>query len=164
MSRFSWSEETIIQLKALIAEKHCAGRISEILSAVLKTRISRNAVIGKCHRDGIELAQTRGGRPRNPDGTPRTRRPSVLRIQFGRCLSPSIPEPAVMPVEPLNIPLVDLEKHHCREVVSSDGVMGLFCGHPKQPGSSFCSFHHAINWVPVTPTRPALFRFGGRAA
>ncbi len=163
MSRFSWSEETITQLKALIAEKHCAERIAAILSAVLKVRISRNAVIGKCHREGIKLAQARGGRPRKPDGT-HEKHPRVLRLQFGPALSPSIPEPAVMPVEPLNIPLVDLEKHHCREVVSFDGAMGLFCGHPKQPGSSFCSFHHAINWVPITPKKPALFRFGGRAA
>ena len=164
MPRFSWSEESISQLKALIAEKHTAGRIAAILSALLKARITRNAVIGKCHRDGIALAQTRQGRPRNRDGTPPARRPRVLRVQFGRCLSPSIPEPAAMPVEPLKIPLIDLEQHHCREVVSSDGAMGLFCGHPKQAGSSFCRFHHAINWMPITPKKPAVFRFGGRAA
>jgi len=79
MPRFSWSEESLIQLKALIAEKHTAGRIAAILSALLKVRITRNAVIGKCHRDGIKLAQTRQGRPRNPDGTPPARRPRGAR-------------------------------------------------------------------------------------
>jgi hypothetical protein len=68
MPRFSWSEENVIQLKALIAEKLTAGRIAAILSGLLKVRISKNSVIGKCHRDGIELAQTRGGRPRNRTG------------------------------------------------------------------------------------------------
>jgi hypothetical protein len=66
-------------------------------------------------------------------------------------------------MQPLNIPLVDLEKHHCREVIG-EGVSGLFCGHDKIAGSSYCAFHHAINWTPVTPRKPALFRFGGRAA
>ena len=169
MSRFSWSEESVIQLKALIAEKHSAGRIAAILSGLLKVRISKNSVIGKCHRDGIELAQTRGGRPRNPDGIPRGKRRSVLRVQFGRCVAPPILQAAVMPVKPLNIALVDLEKHHCREVMASDGAMALFCGHEKVAGSSYCAFHQAINWMPVTPVtpkQPALFRFGarGRAA
>lgn len=52
---------------------------------------------------------------------------------------------AKTPPQPLNIPLVDLEPHHCREVVSPDGVTAAFCGHDKRPGSSYCWHHSGLN-------------------
>jgi hypothetical protein len=76
-----------------------------------------------------------------------------------------LPAKAEMPFEPLNIPLVDLEKHHCREVVSPDGAIAAFCGHDKKPGSSYCPFHSARNEY-LAPAKSAgtYFRPPGRAA
>jgi hypothetical protein len=69
-----------------------------------------------------------------------------------------------MPVEPLLIPLEDLEPHHCRAVIG-EGPLGLFCGHDVRPGSSYCP-HHAELYTSPMPARgtTSLFRFGGKAA
>jgi hypothetical protein len=56
------------------------------------------------------------------------------------------PEPIRPPPRPLDatkpVLLVDLESHHCRWPVSEPRDM-LFCGRPKQDGSSYCPYHTA---------------------
>jgi hypothetical protein len=49
-----------------------------------------------------------------------------------------------------NIPLMDLESHHCREVTGTDDDgLALFCGQPKSGRTSYCPQHRRINLVMV---------------
>lgn len=69
-----------------------------------------------------------------------------------------------MQFEPLNIPLVDLEPHHCREVVSPDGVTAYFCGHPQDGDTIYCIHHRRINLEIVTGKMRPFIRPRVRAA
>jgi hypothetical protein len=55
-----------------------------------------------------------------------------------------------MEPEPLNVPLIDLQGHHCREVtgIGPDGF-ALYCGRPKSGRTSYCAQHRRINLVMV---------------
>lgn len=135
---FNWTEAAVTSLNSMVADRHTSREIAVALSGLFQASVTRNSIISKCHREGISLC---GG----------ARREKKVYSRKGSFRS--VPAAAVMPVEPLLIPLVDLEKHHCREVVTPDGVTASFCGHPKKAGSSFCAFHHAINWMPAVPRK-----------
>jgi len=49
---------------------------------------------------------------------------------------------------PLDIPLVDPQRHHCREVTGTgDDALALYCGHVRSGRSSYCAQHRRINFV-----------------
>jgi len=49
---------------------------------------------------------------------------------------------------PLDIPLVDLQRHHCREVTGTgDDGLALYCGHARSGRSSYCAQHRRINFA-----------------
>ena len=51
---------------------------------------------------------------------------------------------------PLNIPLMELQHHHCREVTgTSEDGLALYCGRPKSGRTSYCAQHRRINLVMV---------------
>lgn len=154
---FSWTPQAIEQLKALAAENLSTREIANAIGT------SRNAVIGKCHREKIQLRPQGGSKPKAP--RVRRVRASGFRV-FKLRLAPFIPEAAPMPVEPLNIPFMQLQKHQCREVVGKgDDGLATYCGHQKHGASSYCCWHSAENETPPPRARPnGLFRYGSRAA
>ena len=105
---------------------------------------TRNAVIGRSHRLGLEKLirapnRTSGERARRVNGERKIRKPPTLHIFE----SPRIP------VTSLNIPFIELERHHCREITGhGDFNLSLSCGHPVIEGRSYCMFHAAINYTP----------------
>ena len=61
--------------------------------------------------------------------------------------------PAALPIEckPLNVPFMQLEATHCREIVDQGGDgLAIYCGLPNGEGS-YCATHHEINHYRVTP-------------
>ena len=148
---FNWTDDAVARLRAYAAEKLTAAQIAARMDT------TRNAIIGKCGRLKIPLLALRN---RTGQAADRKRAP---RIVFAPTVSFA---PSTVVQEPLNIPLVDLEPHHCREVVSPDGVMGVFCGHPKREGSSYCEHHARLNHYPAPrkPAGAAGFRLPERAA
>jgi hypothetical protein len=57
---------------------------------------------------------------------------------------------------PLDIPLVELQRQHCREVTGTgDDGLALYCGQPRSGRTSYCEQHRRINLMMVTkPSRP----------
>lgn len=114
--------------------------------------LSRGAISGRCYRLGIVI-------PRKVSTKPRAvKRPKVLKER-----QPPKPRGALrefvsppIPVEPLNIPFIDLAPHHCREIVGSLGYgQSLSCGHPVIEGSSWCRWHASLNFTkPESRSRP----------
>jgi|tagenome__1003787_1003787.scaffolds.fasta_scaffold20974652_4 hypothetical protein len=51
---------------------------------------------------------------------------------------------------PLDIPLMELQRQHCREVTGTghDGL-ALYCGQPRSGRTSYCEQHRRINLMMV---------------
>ena len=91
--------------------------------------VSKNAVCGRCSRIGLTQNAVRG-----------PRKPKPVHVEK----APIAPIPTRL--EPLNIPFMDLESFHCREIVGKDDRgFSLSCGHPKVGESSYCAFHRYMN-------------------
>lgn len=105
--------------------------------------LTRGKVAGIMHRAGVKVF-----RPAKPKPV----REKVVR-NFGTRMTttlelPAVPfEPRAADVVPLNVSLLDLEWHQCREPYG-DGPF-TFCGHTAIPGKSFCTHHAAINYLPA---------------
>ena len=62
-------------------------------------------------------------------------------------------------VEPRHLSLIELERGDCRYPYGGDeeGEAITFCGHPRQPGSSYCTPHFQLSRNPVaSPEREAI--------
>jgi GcrA cell cycle regulator len=100
MAASFWTDERVEELKALCAEGWSAAEIAGRMKAV-----SRNAIIGRCHRDGIALKRRRG--EGYPDGAPKPRRrtrganvagsPRFARVEFERAARTAPPRPGGAP-------------------------------------------------------------------
>jgi GcrA cell cycle regulator len=141
-----WSD----QLKTEMATLWDADKLSaEGIAKELGHGLTRNAVIGKARRMGLKekRAKSREGSKHHDIKLPRALKGKKFRE----------PVPAPMPIEPLNIGYLELEAHHCREIVcSGDNGLPVSCGHPTVAGYSFCAWHKSINYHPPrerpTPT------------
>ena len=56
-------------------------------------------------------------------------------------------------IDPLHLSLVELERGNCRYPYGGDeeGEAITFCGHPRRPGSSYCTPHFHLSRGPGTP-------------
>ncbi len=126
---FNWTPDTECRLRVLAAQAMPAAKIAEEFG------ITKNSVIGKAHRLGVELKYVR----LTVSGKPSTRARStpflgVFKVK-SHPLPPERPEPNA-----LNIPFLELEPHHCRYPVKGNE---FYCGHPKEIGS-YCAHHHGV--------------------
>lgn len=82
---------------------------------------------------------------------PKPVREKIIR-NLGTRITTSIelaPEPFVpraADIVPLNISLLDLEWHQCREPYGDDPATMTYCGHTAEPGKPYCALHAAINY------------------
>lgn len=123
----------------VIIENHSLKSAAQI---GLLLGVTRNAIIGRSRRLGLPKLSTSPSRtspisrPRRVNGEKKIRKAPVREFA-----SPPVP------VAPLNISFIDLEPHHCREIIGSAGAgMSLSCGHPVITDSSYCRWHHSINY------------------
>lgn len=135
---FAWTDDRTERLKTMWAEGLSCSQIARQLGGV-----SRNAVIGKVHRLGL---QGRAGLPRKSTmSISAVARPCKISKQCdsgsGAMLRPvSLPptEPAITGEEPT---LTELTSQMCRfPVGEADGWQQRFCGKPKAEGA-YCAYH-----------------------
>ena len=152
MIRTDWNDER----DKIISDNWGLLRTAKIAALL---GVSRNAVIGRASRLGLKrLPPTPGGRPPNPNKPPRVKRirgeHKIRKPPTREFASPPIP------VAPLFIPFIDLAPHHCREVVGTgDYNLSLSCGHPRIEASSYCEFHHQLNYTTPAPRKVSAMRF-----
>lgn len=155
-----WTAEQTEELKRLYGEGLSCSAIAAVMGK------SRNAVIGRAHRIGlerrgagkraeIEAGNRRGSKPQPRENyTPRVRtiRPSQEQIEL-----------RVAAVDPLHIGLLDLESHHCRYPYG--GVPNVtFCGHQKFGSFSYCAPHFFLCTGLGTPSERAATDISKREA
>lgn len=151
----SWTDDRIEMLKAHWEAGMTASQIAEALGQ----GVSRNAVIGKAHRLGLEA------------------RPSPVKI--GEAASavvhavvaaaegvveglstpasktpPKRPARPAAPVKPAKTTLLDLSEKVCKWPIGHPGETDFhFCGKPAQASFPYCSEHCAIAYQAQLPRR-----------
>jgi GcrA cell cycle regulator len=155
-----WTEERVARLKAMVEEGASAAAIAEALGDV-----SRPAVIGKCHRLGLELKLPPGGEgqrlareanagaaiaPRRAKApVPAPKPPAPKAAKPPPPPAPLVVEPEIdptpklwpKPAGPEAVTIDDVKVQHCRMPLWGDEAKtGLFCGKPvRGEGESWCA-------------------------
>lgn len=161
-----WTDERVAQLKALYFDTHIEWSFSQIAEK-LGGGLSRNAVIGKAHRLGLDRRKT-GAKPGvNRNGMARkmpaqgigaaVQKINAAVQKINSPTAPEIkPEPFVMAcveVEPLNISMMDLTDETCRYPFGDDPATMTFCG-LLPDGGPYCAGHARIAFQPRQTRKP----------
>lgn len=129
-----WTPETVELLKRLWDEGQSAGQIAMQIPGA-----SRNAVIGKKHRLGLE------SRRQAPSLNP-------LRIRAKKERPMPVFKPVPLPPAPPDgkgVPFMKAGATTCRsvegyEVDERGHTLAVFCSNPKDLEASFCAFHQGV--------------------
>jgi GcrA cell cycle regulator len=140
----SWTEERIDRLKAMWTKGSTASQIAEELGGV-----SRNAVIGKAHRLGLES------------------RPSPVKAgEEKEKKAKAAPAPKASADVADKTSLLDLNDRVCRWPMGHPGEPDFhFCGEPSNPGYPYCVAHCGVAYQAQLPRRdrrpPPPLPYGG---
>jgi hypothetical protein len=156
-----WTADRIEKMRSLYADGYSCGAIGRDLGA------SRNAVVGKVHRMGLEsppgkkydASKSLMKKARVPKQKTKTTTHTHILARIFK--NGSIPqgleiirskyEMRCVDVVPLNLTLAELnDKTQCHYIPGDDL---LYCGHPIMPGSAYCLPHHHLVWVPPAPVK-----------
>lgn len=143
-----WPERTAL-LRELWDRGWSANRIAQELGSGL----SRSAVIGKVHR--LKLTRRKAS-PSVKVIRPHPKHRPVRREKFQMQIpGPPRPLPKTSPPAPQSSPVsfMDAGPEHCRWINGEPaGPDTIFCGAPKQDGSSYCPYHFDRSITVYRPT------------
>ena len=153
-----WSSEHSDALRDYFLKGMSYAEIGRAINTRFGTAYSRNAVVGRAKRLGLgapvrmmspSIVPSLPGEP----GLLSTRRAALLNLNLPpqSALKPAKPvKLRCVGVRPRLIPLVELERGDCRYPYGGDkdGEEIAFCGHPRQPGSSYCAPHARVTCSP----------------
>ncbi|MDR3508757.1 MAG: GcrA family cell cycle regulator [Caulobacteraceae bacterium] len=152
-----WNDERTAALKKMWLEGMSASQVARQLGGV-----SRNAVIGKVHRLGLNTRDTPsrprslGGRPpgsgrpraalglaqRVANATPQRAAPAVTAAPLA---STSVPAPAFSLETGPTATLLTLKTHACRWPIGDPAETGFgFCGRERAGAGSYCADHSSL--------------------
>lgn len=125
-----WPQERTARLRALVAQGYSARQIGVELG------VTRNAVIGKAHRMGLEYTARKPARVTKP-------RKRLIKMTRPKALP--IPRPAVPEVASPNGPIgiMELTAFTCRWPIGERSPY-RFCGTTKPAEGPYCREHTAI--------------------
>jgi len=151
---FAWPPDHIAALRLLMAEGHSARTAAIEMNKKFGTAYSRNAIIGRCRREGVANVNRPGSKPKAEaapseaeERKPTADKSAVVKRGLVKRVRASDAPPAA-PHRP--IPFLKLKSWHCRaplgegmdEMVRDADGLPLFCGRTKLEGSSYCVEHH----------------------
>jgi GcrA cell cycle regulator len=142
----TWNEERVELLKKLWSDGLTASQVSRRMAC----GVSRNAVIGKVHRLGLELRgpskpRVRKVNPRKIKSQPPIK-PSKLAAVFKKSDPSPLPPEGVIP--PTAKALMSLEAGDCRYPYGTGPY--LFCACKAAPGLPYCEAHARVAYQPPT--------------
>ena len=155
-----WSSEQSDALLDYFFKGLSYAEIGRQINARFGTAYTRNAVVGRAKRLGLALGMPErmispSIVPSLPGGsaqlTPPRAAPSGLNLPPPSALKPANPvRLRCVGVQPRLITLDELERGDCRYPYGGDkeGEEISFCGHPRQPGSSYCAPHAHLTCGP----------------
>src|SRR5215217_6651088 len=160
MELSNWAPEHSDALREFLAKGLSFSEAARAINSIFNTSYSRSAALGRARRLRLEAEERR--RPSMPTKPVDLRdipepRPSASRAAALLWPTPVFKE--IKPVklrcvgvEPRHLSLVELEKGDCRYPYGGDeeGEAITFCGHPRRPGSSYCTPHFHLSRGPGT--------------
>lgn len=124
-----WTDELAEQLRELWR----IGLSATLIADELGLGLTRCAILGKARR--MDLPMRKRGPRKSVERT--MKRAYIIKVAVVP-VEPAKPQP-IHPPTNIPVPLMMLENHHCRYIVSNGG-QSLYCGAPKEMGS-FCAYH-----------------------
>lgn len=159
----SWNAEHIEILKREWTKGSTASEIGKMIGK------TRNAVIGKAHRLGLESRKERARvnpipKAPKPNNTPPKPRPPIQKKdrteakakKVGGTKAPVFYAPAAPLAGREPISIMELNVGNCHAIVGHgpDGL-ATYCGAESFPGKSFCPSHYALYYQPPNERRRA---------
>lgn len=154
----SWTDERIDLLRRSWESGMTASQIAEALGE----GVSRNAVIGKAHRLGLQARPSPVKLGEAVAAVVDTVVAAVAGVVEG-VMAPATPKPAAPPrrptrpavaAKPAVTTLLDLSEKVCKWPIGHPGDADFhFCGKPSQTGFPYCSEHCAIAYQAQLPRR-----------
>lgn len=143
----AWTDERIAQLKAGWEGGKTASQIAEQLGE----GVTRNAVIGKAHRLGLESRPSPVKAGEDTEAAVVTRATTVAPVPPAAAAPPAVAAPvAARPVakkpartgKAAKTSLLDLNEKICKWPIGHPGDSDFhFCGKPSQAGFPYCTEH-----------------------
>lgn len=156
-----WLPEHVELLKKLVSEGLSATQIG------VRMELTRNQVIGYCHRHKIELARRTSTqpmkdvkkRPKISATEARSNKKGSNHFNFRRAseLSNAVPTDGNWP-KPENdnsVDIFDTQEHHCRMPLWGHSLrVGKVCGKPRlRFNSPYCASCHKLAYTPAAPRK-----------
>lgn len=154
-----WSDEKTDEMRGLWSEGHSASAIATRIGAP-----SRNAVIGKLHRLGLQRREvvriktalkafTKAFKAKKPNTVKLSevisRHSAVAKIKSDLAVQKAIEQ---RPDDVARVTFDELESHHCRYPIGETGQEGFgFCGDQKAEGLPYCACHAALCFDTARP-------------
>ncbi|WP_375788818.1 GcrA family cell cycle regulator [Bradyrhizobium sp. Pha-3] len=175
MDMVNWLPEHSAALQDLRARGLSYSEIAETINATFSTAYTRNAALSRAQRmglAGLDRPEPSLPRPLDPPEPALPEAPRIGHPREGRAelkldllrWPKSFTETVEMPqlrcaaVAPRHLSLFDLKRGDCRYPYGgdADGETMTFCGHPRRPGSSYCTPHFRLSCDPEASARPVL--------
>jgi len=156
----AWTDERIALLRTSWESGMTASQIAEALGE----GVTRNAVIGKAHRLGLEARPSPvklgeivedlvGSATAAVEGVIAVAGDAIAAIVAPRAV-PKRPARAAAPVKPAKTTLLDLSEKVCKWPIGHPGETDFhFCGKPSQASFPYCTEHCAIAYQAQLPRR-----------
>ena len=130
--KFDWTDERIARLKEMWEAKDSAAVIGAEFG------ITRNAVLGKVNRLGLETHKAVPRKPKEPS------RPRIRLYDKGPRKSPTVAKAIEQPVpQCAPVSFMELGDHSCHYPVTDDHPF-MFCGADTHGEHSYCGHCYAI--------------------
>jgi GcrA cell cycle regulator len=173
METANWPPEHSAALRDLRARGMSYADITRTINARFKTSYTRNATLGRAQRLGLGAligpepavrersvpeplrAQTSPNRSPGDDSQPCA---GVLHVPKRFFSTRKAPRLRCVEVMPRRCGLAELEANDCRYPYGGDaeGEPITFCGHPRRPGTSYCTPHFHLCRDPEASLQPVL--------
>lgn len=159
MEQSNWAPEHSHALRELIARGMSFAEAALTINSRFNTSYTRSAALGRARRLGLGADDRR--QPSMPTGPAELHEITERGAVNSMPLALPWPVPVfkdVVPVklrcvgiEPRHLSLNELERGDCRYPYGGDeeNEAITFCGHPRRPGSSYCSPHFHLSRDPI---------------
>ena len=161
MELSNWAPEHSDALREFIAKGLSYADAARAVNSRFSTTYTRNAALGRARRLGLgpddRQQPSMPARPADVQGSATARADGLKASAF------PWPAPVFKEVKPVKLRCVEIEPRHlslaelargdCRYPYGGDGEGEeiTFCGHPRRPGSSYCSPHFHLCRDPIVP-------------
>jgi len=141
----TWNEDRIKRLKQLWTDGLSASQIAAELGGT-----TRNAVIGKVHRLGLDARKTATRKPSVAIRKPLDQRWHPPQAKRRPPALPAPDRPILAPAPDGTITVANARQCHCRWPIGDPRDADFhFCGRNKEGSGAFCPHHAAMAYRPV---------------